>query len=132
MIENHPVRRRLIHVTKFRKEKQVARQRGVMTTWSTTTDAVAHWPWVRACGYLPSVVLVAFVLFAVPVAAGEPGDFHELSPQERSAWLDQLGKVLGETTSVGKEPTPALQPPGPWQPFHGDETFHGNATWRID
>ena len=103
-----------------------------MTNCSPTSDAVTCWPRVRSEVHRRRVVLLILLFFAVPVAATEPGDFHDLSPQERSTWLDDLGKVLGESASVSKEPDapappPAALPFAPWRP-----SSHQKTTWTID
>ena len=74
-----------------------------------------------------AVALLAGVLCGPAPVAAEAGDFHDLSPAERSQWLNQLGRVLDH-------PKPALDAPA------GHDTVvpriasssQGPISWQVD
>jgi len=104
-----------------------------MTMCSPRGDYGTRWPCVHLIARLATALLVSVLLGPRPVVA-EPEDFHELSPSERAAWLNQLGSVLDEAKRSSEKPAPIepllpgswKQSPGPWKPAAD------GVTWRID
>jgi len=73
------------------------------------------------------VALLASLLLGSGLAQGEPADFHDLSPQERDKWLNDLRGVLDETKQSSKKPLDLdTMAPQPW------EQFRDGISWRID
>ena len=91
----------------------------------------------RSCVHLSARLAIAAlvsVLLGSQRVTAEPEDFHELSPSERDAWINQLGNVLEEAKRINEKPAPPepllpgswKQAPGPWKPSSD------SVTWRID
>jgi hypothetical protein len=100
-------------------------------SWLEEADAMCfpksdakRWWRVRVKIPLASVLLVSVFLVS-PAAAGEPAEFHTLSPRERAAWLEQLREMLDQAKPPSATlPVPNTAAPAPWKPTHDGIRWH--------